>query len=98
MRLSFYDHRETPGLGGEVDNVKWQSSWKGKKLFDAKDQFALTVIKGSVIPDNARESYQVDGLSGATLTSDGVTKMFHFWMGEHGFEKFMNKVRAGETL
>ena len=96
--LKFYDHRETPGLGGEVDNIKWQSSWKGKKLFDADNQLALTVIKGAVIPGNADETYQVDGLSGATLTSDGVTNMFHFWMGEHGFEKFMNKVRAGEVL
>lgn len=96
--LKFYDHRETPGLGGEVDNIKWQSLWKGKKLFNDDDQLALTVIKGSVVPGNAEENYQVDGLSGATLTSDGVTNMFHFWMGEHGFEKFMNKVRAGEVL
>ncbi|MDW3094937.1 MAG: Na(+)-translocating NADH-quinone reductase subunit C [Gammaproteobacteria bacterium] len=96
--LKFYDHRETPGLGGEVDNIKWQSSWKGKKLFDADGQLALKIIKGSVVPGNAEESYQVDGLSGATLTSDGVTNMFHFWMGELGFEKFMNKVRAGEVL
>ncbi|MFK7794231.1 MAG: Na(+)-translocating NADH-quinone reductase subunit C [Gammaproteobacteria bacterium] len=96
--LKFYDHRETPGLGGEVDNIKWQTSWKGKKLFDVEDQLALTVVKGAVVPGNEKESYQVDGLSGATLTSNGVTNMFHFWMGEYGFEKFMNKIRDGEVL
>ena len=96
--LKFYDHRETPGLGGEVDNVKWQASWKGKKLFDAEQQLALTVVKGAVIAGNVNENYQVDGLSGATLTSNGVTNMFHFWMSEYGFEKFMNKVRTGEIL
>jgi Na+-transporting NADH:ubiquinone oxidoreductase subunit C len=96
--LKFYDHRETPGLGGEVDNAKWQASWKGKKLFDVEQQLALTVVKGAVIAGNANENYQVDGLSGATLTSNGVTNMFHFWMGEYGFEKFMNKVRTGEIL
>ena len=96
--LKFYDHRETPGLGAEVDNIKWLTLWKGKKLFDAENQLALTVVKGAVVPGNVKESYQVDGLSGATLTSNGVTNMFHFWMGEYGFEKFMNKVRAGEVL
>ncbi|MFK8027713.1 MAG: Na(+)-translocating NADH-quinone reductase subunit C [Gammaproteobacteria bacterium] len=95
--LKFYDHRETPGLGGEVDNVKWQDLWKGKRLFDSDNKLALTVVKGAVIPGSEKEIYQVDGLSGATLTSDGVTNMFRFWMGEHGFKKFMNKVRAGES-
>ncbi len=96
--LKFYDHRETPGLGGEVDNLKWQASWKGKKLFNQDNELALSVVKGAVVSGNPNESYQVDGLSGATLTSNGVTNMFHFWMGEHGFEKFMNKVRVGEAL
>ncbi len=96
--LKFYDHKETPGLGGEVDNLKWQSLWQGKKIFDENDQLAIKVIKGNVVPGNENEQYQVDGLSGATLTSDGVTNMFHFWMGEHGFQKFIHKVRTGEVL
>ena len=78
--------------------MKWQASWKGKKLFDQDNKLALNVVKGAVVPGNTNEAYQVDGLSGATLTSNGVTNMFHFWMGEHGFEKFMDKVRMGETL
>ena len=96
--LKFYDHRETPGLGGEVDNPKWQNIWKGKKLFDESGELAINVIKGNVVPGNAKESYQVDGLSGATLTSNGVTNMFRFWMGEQGFGKFMQQLRRGEAL
>ncbi len=96
--LKFYDHRETPGLGGEVDNPKWQASWQGKKLFDENGQVKVSVIKGNVVPGNANEQYQVDGLSGATLTSNGVTNMFRFWMGEYGFEKFIYNVRNGEIL
>lgn len=96
--LKFYDHRETPGLGGEVDSLKWQSLWQGKKIFDENDQLAIKVIKGNVVPGNENAQYQVDGLSGATLTSDGVTNMFHFWMGEYGFKKFIQKVRTGEVL
>ena len=95
--LKFYDHRETPGLGGEVDNPKWQGLWKGKKLFDDKGQLAISVIKGSVIPGNANASYQVDGLSGATLTSDGVTNMFRFWMGDSGFGKFIANAQSSNN-
>ena len=96
--IKFYDHRETPGLGGEVDNQKWQLSWLGKKLFDEQGDIAIKVIKGSVVSGNPKEDYQIDGLSGATLTSDGVTNMFHFWMGEHGFKKYMDRVRSGESV
>lgn len=96
--LKFYDHRETPGLGGEVDNPKWQKQWKGKKLFDLNGEVKLSVIKGNVIPGSTDEQYQVDGLSGATLTSNGVTNMFVFWMGEYGFEKFIRNTLKGEVL
>ena len=93
--ITFYDHRETPGLGGEVDNSKWQKSWKGKQLFDQNGRIAIEVIKGSVIAGTAKANYQIDGLSGATLTANGVTNMFHFWMGEHGFKNYMQKIRVG---
>lgn len=96
--IKFYDHRETPGLGGEVDNTKWQLSWLGKKLFNEQGEIALSVIKGSVVAGNAKEDYQIDGLSGATLTSNGVTNMFRFWMGEHGFKKYIERVRNGEDV
>ena len=96
--LKFYDHRETPGLGGEVDNPKWQALWKGKRLFNDSGQLVIDVVKGNVVSGNVNENYQIDGLSGATLTSDGVTNMFHFWMGEHGFKKYMNRMRVEEGV
>ena len=94
--LKFYEHRETPGLGGEVDNPQWQAGWRGKRLFNQHNQLALSVIKGSVAPAGENAIYQVDGLSGATLTANGVTDMLHFWMGEYGFGKFIDNMRAGE--
>lgn len=96
--IKFYDHRETPGLGGEVDNIKWQTSWSGKKVFNDDGEIAINVIKGNVTPGNASEDYQIDGLSGATLTSNGVTNMFEFWMGEHGFKKYIEKIRSGDNV
>ena len=70
--LEFYEHKETPGLGAEVDNPKWKALWDGKKLY--KDgEIKISVIKGKVDPTNSMAAYQVDGLSGATLTSRGLS-------------------------
>ena len=49
--LSFYDHGETPGLGGEVDNPKWKAQWQGKKMFNASGEVVAKLKKGIVNPD-----------------------------------------------
>ena len=91
--ITFTEHAETPGLGGEVDNPKWKALWPGKQVFDAGGQAAIGLIKGTVDPSKPQAAHQVDGLSGATLTSNGVTHLVRFWMGDLGFRKFLNKVR-----
>lgn len=89
--LRFYEHRETPGLGGEVDNPKWRQLWRGKLLYGGREDPQLEVIKGKVAPDDPDAAYKVDGLSGATLTSRGVTNMIRFWMGPLGYRPFLNR-------
>ncbi|HAN30338.1 MAG TPA: Na(+)-translocating NADH-quinone reductase subunit C [Myxococcales bacterium] len=90
--LTFYQHGETPGLGGEVDNPKWKALWKGRKAF--KDGKAnIRVIKGQAGPVDSAP-YEVDGLSGATLTCNGVTALLQFWLGEHGFGPYLTKVKG----
>ena len=69
--LGFYSHKETPGLGGEVDNPSWKDLWKGKQLRDAAGELRIEVVKGAVNMSKPRAAYQVDGLSGATITSRG---------------------------
>ncbi|CAI0953603.1 Na(+)-translocating NADH-quinone reductase subunit C [Serratia entomophila] len=90
--ITYYDQGETPGLGGEVENAGWRQQWVGKKLFDANGQPAIRVVKGGARPG---DEHGVDGLSGATLTSNGVQHTFDFWLGEHGFGPFLKKVREG---
>jgi Na+-transporting NADH:ubiquinone oxidoreductase subunit C len=86
--ITFYKHAETPGLGGEVDNPNWKGSWKGKKAFaPGKPEVAIQVVK------NAGGDYEIDSLSGATITSRGVSNMMAFWLGDRGFGKFLQKVR-----
>ena len=80
------------GLGGEVDNPRWKSRWVGRKVFGDDGEPKIEVIKGFA-PPPAEAPYKVDGLSGATLTSRGVTNLVHFWLGENGFGPFLERVR-----
>ncbi|MDG1580470.1 Na(+)-translocating NADH-quinone reductase subunit C [Pseudomonas sp. GOM6] len=95
--FGFYQHGETPGLGGEVDNPKWKGLWVGKTLFDDNGALAVEIIKGSVDPQSPKAEHQVDGLAGATLTSNGVNNLLHFWLGENGFGPFLAKLSKGEA-
>lgn len=94
--LGFYEHGETPGLGGEVDNPRWKALWPGKEVYRDGD-VAVGLIKGTVDPAGKNAPWQVDGLAGATLTSRGVTNLLHFWLGENGFEPFLNNLKNGEA-
>ncbi len=91
--ITFYQHGETPGLGGEIQNSRWQSGWKGKKLYNQSDDIALSVGKAK---SNAAEDipYQVDGLSGATLTIQGVNNIMNFWFGANGFKPFFEQLKS----
>lgn len=95
--FGFYQHGETPGLGGEIDNPKWKSLWPGKTIFAEDGNVAIAVVKGGVDPKNPKAVHQVDALAGATLTSNGVDQLMKFWMGEDGFAPFIAKLRAGEA-
>ena len=95
--LGFYEHGETPGLGGEVDNPAWKGQWVGKEIHNADGKLDITVIKGSVDPSSAKAKHQVDGLSGATLTARGVDNLVKFWLGKDGFGPFLNSLKKGEA-
>ena len=95
--LAYYDQKETPGLGGEVDNPKWKALWPGKQVFDAEGAVSIDIVKGSVNRDSPAAVHQVDGLSGATLTSNGVEHMLHFWLGERGFGPYLSRIRGGQA-
>ena len=94
--IGFFSHKETPGLGGEIDNPAWKAIWPGKQIY-ADNEVLLEVIKGGVIPGNPNEQYQIDGLAGATLTSQGVGNLIKFWLGDQGFAPYLSKLSAGEV-
>ncbi|RDV24049.1 Na(+)-translocating NADH-quinone reductase subunit C [Alteromonas aestuariivivens] len=84
--LIYYQQKETPGLGGEVQNPAWQEKWDGKKLYE-NGEVAIHVKKNA----DPANPHTVDALSGATLTSNGVENTIRFWTGEQGFGPFLKK-------
>jgi Na+-transporting NADH:ubiquinone oxidoreductase subunit C len=95
--FTFYEHGETPGLGGEVDNPNWKRLWVGKKAFGDAWDLKITVIKGKVAEDDPDAQYKVDGLSGSTLTTRGIDVLVRFWMGEHGYQPFLEKLATAQN-
>lgn len=91
--ITFYEHGETAGLGGEVDNPRWQALWPGRKAFDDQWEPRIEVVKGEAGPPE-EDPYRVDGLAGATITSRGVTNLLHFWLGDNGFGPYLDRYRA----
>lgn len=89
--LTFYQHGETPGLGGEVDNPRWKSLWPGRRAFE-DDEPRIEVIRGRAgAPED--DPHRVDGLAGATMTGRGVTNLLRFWLGEEGFRPYLERLR-----
>ena len=87
--ITFYKHGETPGLGGEVENPQWTSQWVGKSI-RRDDGIGVIVKKGKVDPGVVREKkHYVDGLAGATITSNGVTKFVERDL--RSFEAYLSK-------
>ncbi|HLU40496.1 MAG TPA: NADH:ubiquinone reductase (Na(+)-transporting) subunit C, partial [Planctomycetota bacterium] len=93
--ITFYEHGETPGLGGEVDNPDWKALWPGKHIYaESGELYGVRVKKGKVNPDNPVEArHYVDGLSGATITGNGVTALVK--NGLVAFQPFLEKIKKG---
>lgn len=91
--ITFYSHGETPGLGGEIENPDWQAHWVGKQIFDGSMEPQLRVIKGRVDPTLAGAEFKIDGISGSTLTGNGLTNMLQYWLGENGFGPFLHNLK-----
>ena len=92
--IVFYEHAETAGIGDFVSQDAWRARWPGKRVYDEEGQLRLQVFKGRVAADDPLADYRVDGVSGATLTGNGVTNLIRYWLGDHGYGPFLYKVQG----
>ncbi len=90
--LTFYEDGETPGLGGEINNPRWQSRWEGIRVRDDEGAFRLAIVKSAAPEGSPDAGFQVDSISGATLTSRGVDNTMRFWLGDDGFGPFLARI------
>lgn len=89
--FTIYEQGETPGLGSRIMQPAWQAGWAGKRLDDEPGSAPLSVARGA-----ATSPHEVDGITGATRSTSGITEMLRFWLGPHGFGPFLARLRSGE--
>jgi Na+-transporting NADH:ubiquinone oxidoreductase subunit C len=89
--LTIIEQGDTPGLGSRIEDPAWQALWPGKEIADETGAIRISVVRGS----QASGPYEVDGITGATRTTSGITNMLHFWLGDDGFGPFLAKLRSG---
>jgi Na+-transporting NADH:ubiquinone oxidoreductase subunit C len=92
--VTFYKHGETPGLGGECENPAWCAQWRGKSILDEQHKLVGVIVKkgkvDATIP--AEKLHKVDGLSGSTITSNGITRFVKADL--TAFEKYLAALRS----
>jgi Na+-transporting NADH:ubiquinone oxidoreductase subunit C len=89
--VTFYEQGETPGVGDRFLDPAWQAQWSGKTVYDSHGVVRFGIA--SAKPDALRERYEVDAITGATVTTDSITNLVRYWMGDHGFGPYLLHLR-----
>jgi Na+-transporting NADH:ubiquinone oxidoreductase subunit C len=91
--VSFYEQTETAGLGDQIQRPDWQAQWTGRQLFDSRGSLRFRVASGVVEVGAPAARYEVDGLTGASVTADAVTRLIAYWFGAHGYANLLDRLR-----
>ncbi|MEE8479544.1 MAG: NADH:ubiquinone reductase (Na(+)-transporting) subunit C [Candidatus Neomarinimicrobiota bacterium] len=95
--ITFYQHGETPGLGGELEKEWFTSNYKGKHIFNEEGELvSIQIIKGQVNKNDINAIHQVDGISGSTLTGNGMNKFIANDL--NIYKPFLDRIKAGEDV
>ena len=89
--LTITEQGETPGLGANVQSPTWLAQWPGTELADENGEIRLAVVR-----TGASTEYEIDAITGATRTSNGVQGMIRFWVGPDGFGPVLAALAAGD--
>jgi len=89
----FYEQNETPGLGDQVTRPDWLAQWQGRRIYDERGEIRFAVSGDRVNDASPSAAYEVDALSGATVTADAVTGLMHYWFGPHGYQPVLDQLR-----
>jgi len=92
--MTIYEQTETAGLGDQVQSREWLAKWQGRKIYGSPGEIRFRVAGGPVSPGSPAATYQVDAMTGATVTGDAVTRLMRYWFGPHGYAKFVERIQA----
>jgi Na+-transporting NADH:ubiquinone oxidoreductase subunit C len=94
--ITFYKHGETPGLGAEISESWFQKNFLGKKILDPEGGvYGIVVSKGKAKNSGHPLVHSVDGISGATITSNGVTSLIKHCL--KVYDPYLKKFRKEES-
>ena len=91
--MSFYEQNETPGLGDQITHAHWLEQWRGKQVYDDQGEPRFNVSEGAVDPGSVHARFQVDALTGATVTANSVTGLVRYWFGPHGYHDVLEHMK-----
>ncbi len=91
--VTFYEQAETAGLGDQIEDPDWQAQWQGRSLYSDAGDLLFQVASGPVNLSSPSAAYQVDGLTGATITAAGVTNLVRYWFGSHGYGPLLAQMK-----
>ena len=91
--VMFYEHNETPGLGDQIASAHWHAKWVGKQLYDEQGEMLFRISEGLVSEGASGAEYQVDALTGATITANAVTALMRYWFGPNGYGPLLKRMR-----
>ena len=91
--MTFYEQNETPGLGDQITHEHWLEQWRGRRIYDDQGNPRFRVSEGDVEPGSATAGFEVDGLTGATVTGNAVTGLVRYWFGPHGYRDFLHALQ-----
>lgn len=92
--MSIYEQNETPGLGDQITHPHWLEQWRGKQVYDERGLPRFQVNESEVVAGSVSAPYEVDGLTGATVTGNAVTGVIRYWFGPHGYQDFLDYLKA----
>jgi len=86
--IRIYEHGETAGIGDRIEDPDWQNEWIGRRLYDDAGELRFRVVRAASPP------FEVDSISGASVTAEGVGNLVRYWLGEHGYAPLLARLRV----
>lgn len=96
--MSFYEQNETPGLGDQITRPSWLAQWQGKQIYNDVGEARFNVSEGVVDPGSVHAPFQVDALTGATVTGNAVTGIIRYWFGPNGYKEFLDHMKENPPV